>query len=263
MTWDEHYRTPFAAAPRRGDASRRPTTRPALDQHRHQQDRRDHRRADPGRRRRAADLAGARQGHRGGVRAHRRAAHRRRDPVRHRPHRPDVRVSGPRPDAGPGLGRQGARRRLPDRRGARRRSRSRRPSRPAITARPTAATCSPAGRRSPSSTRSTAACSITSRRWAPIIEQGLQRHGGAPRPRRRGPRQGPDVGRRPRARRRRGRHRAPRPRPRRQPHGGLGDPPAAAVRHHRSRDRRRARAPRSARSPMRWEVPMASVAAAR
>ena len=48
---------------------------------------------------------------------------------------------------GSGVGRQGARRRLPDRRGARRRHASPRRSPPAITARPTAATCSPAAPR--------------------------------------------------------------------------------------------------------------------
>ena len=48
------------------------------------------------------------------------------------------------------------------------------------------------------------------------------RDGRAPRHRRRGPRQGPDVGRRSRPRRRRRRPGRARPRPRRQPHVGLG-----------------------------------------
>ena len=113
----------------------------------HRSDRGDHRRTDPGRRRRASAVAGVCGGDRARHQGDRHAADRRRNPVRPRAHRAAVPLPVVRMDAGSGHGRQGDRIGHPDRRGARRRARRRRKSSPAITARPTAATCCRRARR--------------------------------------------------------------------------------------------------------------------
>ena len=69
----------------------------------------DHRRAHPGRRWRPAAVTGVCRRRGAGDRADRHAAHRRRDSVRPRPHRPPVPLSGVRVAPGPGDGRQGHR----------------------------------------------------------------------------------------------------------------------------------------------------------
>ena len=96
VTWDDHYRAPFAplipgvtfvAADDAGGARGRG----------HRSHGRGDRRADPGRRRRAADHAGNGRRDRRRVPPHRRAAHRRRSAVRPRPHRTGVLLRRPRP----------------------------------------------------------------------------------------------------------------------------------------------------------------------
>ena len=140
VTWDDHYRAPFA--PLVPDVQFVPTDDPrrsraaVTDRHR-----RGHRRADPGRRRRAAaQQRDGRRDHRGLPRD-RRAAHRRRSAVRPRPDGRAVLLERARADAGPDGARQGARRGRADRRGDVHATASPRPPRPAITAAPTAATC--------------------------------------------------------------------------------------------------------------------------
>ena len=118
-------------------------------------------RAGAGRGRHPARDAGVPEGPRGDLPGAGRAPRLRRDPVRPRPHREDVRV--------PALGRraghphpgQAPRRRPAHGRGPAARSRSRAPSRSATTARPSAATPSAPRRRSPSSTTSRSPASST------------------------------------------------------------------------------------------------------
>ena len=147
VTWDDHYRAPFAplrpgrhvrAGRRSGRARRRG----------HRAHRRGHRRADPGRRRRAADQRRDGGGDQRRLQPDRRAADRRRSAVRAGPNRPAVLLAVARPAAGSHGARQVARRRA-----CRLRPRSsatawRRPRRSAITAARTAATCSRAAPRS-------------------------------------------------------------------------------------------------------------------
>ena len=81
VTSDEHYRAPFAPLlsgrpVRAGQRLRRRSLAAVVDEHRG-----NHRRADSGRRRRPAAHAGVCRGDQRGVRANRRAAHRRRSPV--------------------------------------------------------------------------------------------------------------------------------------------------------------------------------------
>ena len=146
VTWDEHYRAPFE--PLLQDVVWIPADNPAAL-------------AEAVSDRTTAIVIEAIQGEGGvqaaqpGVRrrrprraaADRRPAHRRRGAVRPRAHGPRVRVSAPRPRARPGRRRQGARRRHAGRRGVARANGSPPPSPPAIMDRPTAATCSRAGRR--------------------------------------------------------------------------------------------------------------------
>ena len=89
VTWDDHYRAPFAPLAGRRARSCRPNDPAALRAAVTERHGRDHRRADPGRRRRPADSRSAMaDAIREALRAHRRAAHRRRSAVRARPHRP-------------------------------------------------------------------------------------------------------------------------------------------------------------------------------
>ena len=120
VTSDEHYRAPFE--PLLPGVRFVPVNDPAaLLAAVSSNDRRDHRRADSGRRRRPAADAGVRRRDQRGVREDRRAAHRRRSAERPRAHRPAVLLRGARPEAASGVGRQGARRRRAGRRRARQR----------------------------------------------------------------------------------------------------------------------------------------------
>jgi acetylornithine/succinyldiaminopimelate/putrescine aminotransferase len=171
VTSDEHYRS---RSSRSADGQVRADQRSGGARRRC---RRRRRRSSPSgdrRRRRSAADAGVRGGDQGGVREDRRAAHRRRDPERPRPHRLPFyfQALGLEPHLVASARRSAAACRSARRWSA---SRSRTRSRSAITARPTAATCSPAARRSASSARSsTAASARTSSASARIFEQRLR-----------------------------------------------------------------------------------------
>ena len=195
VTSDEHYRAPFEPLLAGRHGSCRPTIR--------------RRCWPPCRRTTAAIIVEPIQGE-GGVRPltpafaaaineacapHRRAAHRRRSAERARPHRLSVLLRRHRPQAAPGVARQGARRRRAGRRRAGQRRGGGRDLASAITAAPTAATCWRAAPR---------LCVLDELvdggllahigRVGRHFEQRLQRHGRGASDRQGSPRRRPDVG---------------------------------------------------------------------
>ena len=117
VTSDEHYRAPFA--PLLPGITFVPNDKPeVIAAGDYAQHRGHHRRADPGRRRRAAADAGVCGGDQRSVPANRHPAHRRRSAERPRPHRLPVLFGRDRAEAAAHVARQGARRRRAGRRGA-------------------------------------------------------------------------------------------------------------------------------------------------
>ena len=150
VTWDDHYRAPFA--PLVPGVTFVRSDDPAALAAAVTDDGGDHRRADPGRRRRAADspARGRRDRRRPAARPARCSSPTKCSAASGRTGRPFYSQRA-RPAARPDGARQGARRRRAGRRRAVQRARGARPRRSAITAARTAATCSPAARRSCSS----------------------------------------------------------------------------------------------------------------